>query len=170
MLAACDSAGEEEDVPQEWISAAQVRQQIEAHVSNFLLEADARGRTPALYQPWALVIAVQDTIMRGGRELCGYGGSDPASGNPVIFIASNRPCWDVDETDREAVVFHELGHALLGREHKDDLLPNGLRASIMYSGNIRGLYSGSRQNRRQYYIDELFDPQTPAPQWGSGKR
>lgn len=36
-----------------------------------------------------------------------------------------------DYTVKKLLVFHELGHCLLGREHKDDIYPDGCPKSIM---------------------------------------
>ncbi len=78
---------------------------------------------------------------------------------------------------REELVFHELGHCLLGRTaHRTSRLPNGEYASVM-NGKESGLYSscvydiGGANNgcddryKRTYYLDELFDENTPAPDW-----
>lgn len=71
---------------------------------------------------------------------------------------------------REDLIFHELGHGLLGRGHLNDTLPNGDWKSIMCGGdkvknrpwniNYRGI-------RRSYYLDELFNTNTPAPDFSS---
>ena len=43
-------------------------------------------------------------------------------------------CWTGTAIqNREALVFHELGHCLLGCNHRDDLLPNGADVSFMHS-------------------------------------
>lgn len=83
-------------------------------------------------------------------------------------------CWQNDR-EKEALVFHELGHCLLGRDHVQDTLPNGSPKSLMISGNI-SVYGpcvyaiGDVEDcnfihRRDYYIDELFDPTVSAPDW-----
>ncbi|RMG20066.1 MAG: hypothetical protein D6730_20520 [Bacteroidetes bacterium] len=79
--------------------------------------------------------------------------------------------WDdLNDFQREGLIFHELGHCELGRGHKNDTLPNGEWASRMRGDPIpQGLsavinYTGAR---RLYYIDELFDPGTPQPDWAT---
>jgi len=67
---------------------------------------------------------------------------------------------------KEDVIFHELGHGFLGREHLNDVLENGDWKSMMCGGekvdnrpwniNYRGI-------RRKYYLDELFNQNTPSP-------
>ena len=56
---------------------------------------------------------------------------------------------------KEFLVFHELGHCFLEREHLDAQNSDGSCASIMHSGltDCRNLYSIST---RTEYLDELF--------------
>lgn len=58
--------------------------------------------------------------------------------------------------EREMVVFHELGHCILGRDHIDDSNPDGTCVSIMHSGlgNCRLQYNTTN---KEAYLDELFD-------------
>ncbi len=58
---------------------------------------------------------------------------------------------------REFVVFHELGHCELLREHREATHPNGTCQSIMRSGlgTCRDNYN---VRTREEYLDELFDP------------
>ncbi|HUR31768.1 MAG TPA: putative metallopeptidase [Saprospiraceae bacterium] len=60
-----------------------------------------------------------------------------------------------NDLQREFVVFHELGHCVLGRDHRDDSDANGNCASIMTSGtgDCRIIYT---QNSRTRLVDELF--------------
>lgn len=62
---------------------------------------------------------------------------------------------DATETEREMVVFHELGHCALDRPHTNALGPWGKQISLMYpkifSPNLYRRYYG-------YYMDELFNP------------
>lgn len=59
---------------------------------------------------------------------------------------------------REFVVFHELGHCSLFRDHREDVLVNGACSSIMRSGtgNCRDNYT---EFTRNFYLNELFDPE-----------
>jgi hypothetical protein len=50
------------------------------------------------------------------------GGYDPNSREVTIV----PHCWiALPESAKESLMFHELGHALLKRDHKSDVLPNG---------------------------------------------
>jgi hypothetical protein len=73
---------------------------------------------------------------------------------------------------KEDLLFHEFGHGLLNRDHLNTTLENGDWKSMMCGGtpvdnrpwniNYRGI-------RRQYYIEELFNESTPAPDFSSNQ-
>ena len=65
-------------------------------------------------------------------------------------------------------MFHELGHALLKRDHKTTTLPNGEQASIM-TPDPSMLYNEYTAKKRSYYFQELFEPNTIAPDWSLPK-
>lgn len=64
---------------------------------------------------------------------------------------------------REKVIFHELGHCLLDREHNFDILPGGLPRSIMRI--TKHFTYEFMTSYRKYYLDELFNPATAEPCW-----
>ena len=67
---------------------------------------------------------------------------------------------------KEDLLFHELGHGLLGRSHLNSTLDNGDWQSIMCGGTKVGERPWNinyRGVRRQYYVDELFNKTTPVP-------
>ncbi len=94
-----------------------------------------------------------------------------------IRIEIDKSVWEEwtdakNEQDKEYIIFHELGHGFLNREHRDDLLKYGDWASIMRGGDDKPDSRKSwninyRGFRRDYYVDELFDPNTPAPNWAN---
>ena len=59
------------------------------------------------------------------------------------------------ELYKEFVVFHELGHCVLDRNHKEDKDSRGRCLSIMRSGLGDCLDAYSSANRT-YYLNELF--------------
>jgi hypothetical protein len=86
----------------------------------------------------------------------------------IVSIYSEDQCWFNDQ-QLEDLIFHELGHCILGRKHVSDILPNGNMKSIMNPGRI-DLYSPCSYSlgtpcdnsfKRAYYVDELFDELTP---------
>jgi len=71
---------------------------------------------------------------------------------------------------KEDLIFHELGHGLLDRKHLNSTLENGDWKSIMCGGdkiNGRSWNINYKGMRREYYINELFDESTPAPEFSS---
>lgn len=58
---------------------------------------------------------------------------------------------------REFIIFHELGHCVLNRDHREDVLANGACVSLMRSG-LGDCIDNYNQNTRRNYIDELFSP------------
>lgn len=71
---------------------------------------------------------------------------------------------------KEDLIFHELGHGLLDRKHLNSILENGDWKSIMCGGdkiNGRSWNINYKGMRREYYINELFDESTPAPEFSS---
>ena len=72
---------------------------------------------------------------------------------------------------KEDLIFHELGHGLLKRDHLNSTLPNGDWKSIMCGGpdkvNNRSWNINYRGIRRKYYVDELFNESTPVPDFSS---
>lgn len=138
-------------------------------VDNFISEAARRGYT---IQKNNLIIEYN---IGSDGELCGSCNStalDPGV-QKIITIYNVNPCWFNDQ-QLETLVFHELGHCILGRGHTTDTLPNGNPKSIMVPNNL-SLYSPceypignqacDNSYKRPYYLGELFNIYEPAPDW-----
>jgi len=73
------------------------------------------------------------------------------------------------DIEKENFVFHELGHALLSRQHKTKTFSNGHPASIMCGSsedncnNFTVYYQTDEM--REYYLDEMFNRSTSEPEW-----
>ena len=90
----------------------------------------------------------------------GFGTVDP----PLVRIVKTR--WEnFTPVQKEILMFHEIGHAVLRRQHTNEQLPNCDYKSMMMDGNQFIVY-GEQSVKREYYVDELFDPYTPYPSWG----
>lgn len=75
---------------------------------------------------------------------------------PNIVEVDNAFWASATDLEKEYVVFHELGHCVLGRNHDDGRNGDGTCSSIMQSGltSCRVTYnSGNRAS----YINELFE-------------
>ena len=83
-------------------------------------------------------------------------------------IIIDREHWNNGDPEfKEFLVFHELGHAALGRNHKNAKTDSGECLSIMRANKngfecYRNMYSSKW---REYYLDELFESNTPLPNW-----
>ncbi len=83
-------------------------------------------------------------------------------------IEINEFAWSVyPELSKQFLIFHELGHCLLDRRHDNQ---------VLYNGECKSLMKGTEENEcrrnifnngvwREYYLDELFDEDTPLPSW-----
>ncbi len=85
-------------------------------------------------------------------------------------ILINKPFWNsFNELERESLIFHELGHCILGLNHDNCLLLDGTSESMMCgiggSCSIDYCFYPYGGMRREYYLDQLFDKNTPVPQW-----
>lgn len=75
-------------------------------------------------------------------------------GNRRVFI--DRAFWeDYDFAEKEFIVYHELGHCFLQREHDNSVNGDNVCSSIMQSG-ISGCRNQYSATTREAYLDELF--------------
>lgn len=78
---------------------------------------------------------------------------DPKKPNTVIV---DRTYWDSGtDLEREFLVFHELGHCVLNREHLDEADAHGNCISIMTSGTAQCRINYTPDTRDKL-LDELF--------------
>ncbi|MEQ9423772.1 MAG: hypothetical protein RJQ09_05090 [Cyclobacteriaceae bacterium] len=104
-----------------------------------------------------------DDIDENG-DICGQASAFSDRKNTILIKRDDR-CWiQQPNASREALVFHELGHALLDRPHRDDRFDNGQVKSIMETGTL-GPYNQFTPLLRQYLFNEMFDESTPDPEW-----
>ncbi|HLE01003.1 MAG TPA: hypothetical protein VJB59_12120 [Bdellovibrionota bacterium] len=76
------------------------------------------------------------------------------SGGTMRRVTFDPDFWNsVSDTQRELLAHHELGHCVLYRPHRNDVLSTGAYASIMYP-IIMG--SSTYLNNYSYYLQELF--------------
>jgi len=107
-----------------------------------------------------LQVELNATTIRGTIEeiheediagTCTYGGR-----TNFRDVVIDESFWDNSSfLAREYIVFHELGHCFLGRDHEEGCLANRTYTSIMRSGlgNCRDNYNTTT---REYYLNELF--------------
>ncbi len=139
-----------------------VHDEFAVFVHRFEEEAAKRGRNFDLEKS-GLIIEFAD-LKDNTAGLCHY--------EKPIRIEIDKTYWDKmkkyggSELIREELIFHELGHGILNRDHYNTLLENDEWKSMMCGGDsVEGKtwninYRGAR---RDYYLDELFHQNTPAP-------
>ncbi len=142
----------------------QVEAELDPYLQLFLQEASKRGMNLNVEENGLLMKF--DNLTPPTIGLCTYS-------NPIL-VQIDPTYWNkVKEYDncedlRQNVVFHELAHGLLNREHDNGTLDNSEWKSLMCGGDLfheRSWQVNFRGERRQYYLDELFNARTPQPSW-----
>ncbi len=119
------------------------------YLESFEIAAEQRGKD---YDLNALDLAgmVDDIEDEGVAGLCHFGNSITNT------ITIDDDFWaTASATFKEYVVFHELGHCVLFRDHDESTDQNGVCQSIMQSGTSGCLVQYNSQSREDY-LDELF--------------
>lgn len=139
------------------------------YVRAFETEAAARGQSITINN---LIIDYDASLPVSICAKVNTTSTDPGI-QKIMYINPNITCWN-NPTELETLIFHELGHCILGRMHEQAVLPNGNPKSIMVENNIL-LYSPceypidgepcDQGYKRDYYLDELFNPATAVPDW-----
>ena len=86
-------------------------------------------------------------------------GTCTTNGHDLRHISIDQSFWSkASPLLREMVIFHELGHCILGRGHEEGRFDNGVCRSIMRSG-LGTCADAYNVTNRDYFIEELFDVQ-----------
>lgn len=134
---------------------------IQEYIDLFQQEAEMRGIDLVVDD---LVVVYMSDLSLDGVGAAGLCYSETEEAAPTIHLDTLSDNWTAGPYTREALVFHELGHCVLGRGHTSELLLNSNYKSIMKpSGDP--IYNSFTLYKREYYIDELFDENTPPPAW-----
>ena len=87
----------------------------------------------------------------------GVAGSCTYSSHEPNHIVIDQTFWNqTGDLYKEMVIFHELGHCVLFRGHREDADQNGACVSIMRSG-VEDCWDNYRVTTRAAYLDELFN-------------
>ncbi|MDW3646292.1 MAG: hypothetical protein R8P61_04440 [Bacteroidia bacterium] len=135
------------------------------YVDRFEEEAAARGINIDFSEEGIEILLVDSTTYL----YAGYCDKDQTTHQITI----QRNFWDnVTERDRERLLFHELGHCILNRSHKNGLTDDREFLSIMQGSGSQSQFFSVRNRfinysgfRKDYYLDELFDGNTSRPFW-----
>ncbi len=134
--------------------------EVQQELRNFLTEGKNRGvklDIRKIHHIYLMSGPSLITIDGNGQSAIGYYSHSEKS---IYLDTTSYEFKDM----KEAMIFHELGHGLLKRDHKNIHLPNGDLSSIM-SGYGLPDFTYSNSFKRQYYLDELFHQNTPCPSW-----
>lgn len=83
-------------------------------------------------------------------------GTCTTNGHDLRDIVIDQSFWEAaSHLLKEMVIFHELGHCILGRGHTEAQFANGICRSIMRSG-LGTCQDAYIPENRDYFIDELF--------------
>ena len=126
-----------------------IQPEIRPYYDRFLEEAQKRGVELDTY---GVKIAFGPMSHNGQQGVTSYKHQE-------LKIDSSSYRW---KNYPESLVFHELGHLLLHREHNDHRIEYN-PTSIMDSQEIPE-YELGRTDLRDYYLNELFNASTPAPE------
>jgi len=121
------------------------------YFEQFEIEAEKRGFEVDLIER-GIRGKVEDIEGENVGGLCNY---HPDHANEVVIDAT--VWYGTSELIKELVLFHELGHCYLKRDHRDDAYVNGYCKSLMRSG-LSGCNDHYITGTRRQYLDELFDP------------
>lgn len=91
----------------------------------------------------------------GGRHLIREGAAGACWPLRNRILISADWFWAAAEWEREVVVFHELGHCQLGRQHRNSIRKKRAR-SIMHGRALDFLTKDLYRANREVYLDELF--------------
>ncbi|MBX2871187.1 MAG: hypothetical protein KTR30_03780 [Saprospiraceae bacterium] len=129
---------------------SKVDEDLQPYFERFDVEARARGLDFSLEME-ELEADILGIDQDGVLGQCHY--SDQA---PNIVEVDDQFWARATDLEKEYVVFHELGHCVLGKDHNDDRNTDGTCSSIMQSGltSCRVTYNSSN---RESYLDELFE-------------
>jgi hypothetical protein len=94
-----------------------------------------------------------------------HAGSCKPNALPKIVTIDSSTWTYLTENDKELLVFHELAHCLLGREHANEKLLSGECKSWMRDGPSSCKVNLTNKRWRAYYLDELFGVAPNYPLW-----
>ena len=93
------------------------------------------------------IVKISDDHVAGR---CKYSDRNPA------MVMVDKSFWNKsNDVLKEYVIFHELGHCILNRTHRDESLVSGACISVMASNN-RVCANAYGPETRKEYLDELF--------------
>lgn len=132
------------------VSENEIEEELLVHFENFVEEAAINGLEISLAEI-DISAYVENIESRGTLGQC----KSYSDGSKQVVI--DQQFWNrSSDIEREYIVFHELGHCILGRDHDDSKDESGQCISIMQSGDntCNGTYTNQNRNS---LLNELFN-------------
>lgn len=137
--------------------------ELQPYVDDFLAQASKRGIDIDLTESGLDMLFEDDISTPDYAGICRYklGANE---------IGIDREVWNRSSEERKQwLIFHELGHCVLDRSHRNDKFENGMWKSLMRGDPLTAAESRIPLcyiwGREDYFIDELFDETIAAPDW-----
>ena len=130
----------------------EVDSRLQIYFDRFAEEGAIRGVTID-YNTVKISGKIED--ITDGSKVAGQCQSNSARANTLIV---DLGFWNQSsDIEKEFVIYHELGHCYLDRDHLDDSNDDGTCVSMMHSGtgSCTNVFNA---NTRSGYLDELFNP------------
>lgn len=122
-----------------------IEPQYQTYVDRFLSDAHSMNRNIKIYD---LIIKTTESLRGEIVGQCQKGFNT----TPVIVIS--KKYWiDLSEFEREELLYHEMGHCVLMRRHRDDTDEMGIPKSLMYPYMLPEYVYRYYRNE---YVSELF--------------
>ncbi len=127
-----------------------IESELQEYFDSFSEEAQIRG-VDIQFDAIEIAAYIENIERQGTLGQC----MTYSDGSKEVIIDENY--WSrISNSEKEFLVFHELGHCVLGREHLDESDNRGNCISIMQSGE-GGCRANFRRQNRAEYLDELFE-------------
>lgn len=135
------------------IKPSYVHPELKPYVESFKHEAQIRG----------ISIDTDGLVVEFG-DLDGEAGTSYQGRRKVVIDRDKFHDYNAEE-----LVFHELAHILLKRDHENRKIgkKGQIVKSLMHKNESAGYEFEGLSYRREYYINELFNSNTPVPDWAS---
>lgn len=119
---------------------ASVDPELQPYLDSFQSDTNVQIATPVTLKFGDIRESAEDGLCENGL------------GIPVITI--DKTAWaQADDTNRKLLVYHELGHCVLGRSHDDTINADGTHESIMFHSSQE--LHNEFQNNPAPYLKEL---------------
>jgi hypothetical protein len=118
---------------------------FQAYVSNFQQIAAQNG----------VALTVDNLVIQFGTlgQSAEMGECDINDGEPPTITIDESYWNSADEMSRKTLIFHELGHCVLRREHRTAITSGGYPISLMNAYTVAGVVYEAETD---YYNQELF--------------